>query len=113
MATLKFDEVPYEKVRDGLERKIIHTNNLMTVLIDFTDGPWEQPEPPHSHSHEQTSYVAAGEIIFFCEDEEPVKLKAGDMFAAPSGKKHTIQLLTPTARLVDSFNPIREDFLRK
>lgn len=113
MATLKFDEIPYEKVREGLERKIIHTNNLMTVLIDFTDGPWAEPEPPHSHPHEQTSYVAAGEIIFFCEDEEPLKLKAGDMFAAPSGKKHTIQLLTPHARLVDSFNPIREDFLKK
>ena len=85
----------------------------MTVLIDFTDGPWKKPEPLHSHPHEQTSYVAEGEIIFFCEDEEPVKLKAGDMFAAPSGKKHSIQLLTPRARLVDSFNPIREDFLKK
>ncbi len=112
MATLKFDEIPYEKVREGLERKIIHTNDLMTVLIDFTDGPWAEPEPPHNHPHEQTSYVAAGEIMFFCEDEEPQKLKAGDMFAVPSGKNHTIQLLTPNARLVDSFNPIREDFLK-
>jgi len=112
MATLKFEEVPYQKVRDGLERKIIQTDNLMTVLIDFTDGPWEEPEPPHSHLHEQTSYIASGEIMFFCEDEEPVKLQTGDMFAVPSGKKHTIQLLTPKARLVDSFNPVREDFLK-
>lgn len=112
MATLKFDELAYEKVREGLERKLIHTDNLMTVLIDFTDGPWDEPEPPHSHPHEQTSYVADGEIMFFCEDEEPAKLKAGDMFAVPSRKKHTIQLLTPKARLVDSFNPIREDFLK-
>ena len=111
MATLLFDKTPYTKVREGLDRKIIHTNTLMTVLIDFTDGPWAEPEPPHSHPHEQTSYVAAGEIIFFCEDEEPVNLKAGDMFAAPSGKKHCIQLLTPSVRLVDSFSPIREDFL--
>ena len=111
MAVLKFDEVPYEKVREGLERKIIHTNNLMTVLIDFTDGPWDKPEPPHSHPHEQTSYVAEGEIIFYCEDEPDQHLKAGDMFAVPSGKKHTVKLLTPKVRLVDSFNPIREDFL--
>jgi hypothetical protein len=33
------------------------------------------------------------------------------MFAVPSGKKHAIQLLSPTARLIDSFNPVREDFL--
>ena len=111
MPVLKFDEVPYEMVREGLERKIIHTNDLMTVLIDFTDGPWEKPKPMHSHPHEQTSYVAEGKIIFFCEGEEPEELKAGDMFAVPSGKKHTIQLLTKRARLVDSFNPIRKDFL--
>ena len=113
MAVLKFDEQPYEKVREGLERKIIHTDNLMNVLIDFTDGPWDAPEPPHSHPHEQTSYVAEGEILFLCEGEPDQHLKAGDMFAVPSGKKHTIQLLTPRARLVDSFNPIREDFLKK
>jgi len=112
MAVLKFDEVPYEKVRDGLERKIIHTDNLMTVLIDFTDGPWDEPEPPHSHPHEQTSYVAEGEIIFYCEGQPDQHLKAGDMFAAPSGKKHTVKLLTPKVRLVDSFTPVREDFLK-
>jgi len=111
MAVLKFDDVPYEKVREGLERKIIHTDNLMSVLIDFTDGPWDEPEPPHSHPHEQTSYVAEGEINFFCEGEPDQHLKKGDMFAVPSGKKHTVQLLTKKVRLVDSFNPIREDFL--
>mgnify|MGYP002633622839 CR=1 FL=1 len=111
MAVLKFDEIPYEIVKEGLQRKIIRTNNLMTVLIDFSNGPWEEPEPPHSHPHEQTSYVAEGEIIFYCEEEADQHLKAGDMFAVPSGKKHTIKLLTPNARLVDSFNPIREDFL--
>lgn len=112
MAVLKFDEVPYEKVKEGLERKIIHTKDLMTVIIDFTNGPWEEPEPPHSHPHEQTSYVAEGEIIFYCEDEPDQHLKAGDMFAAPSGKKHTVKLLTKHVRLVDSFSPIREDFLK-
>jgi quercetin dioxygenase-like cupin family protein len=111
MTVLKFNDVPYELVREGLQRKIIHTDNLMTVLIDFSDGPWDKPEPPHSHPHEQTSYVAAGEIIFFCEGEADQHLKAGDMFAVPSGRPHTIQLLTEKARLIDSFNPVREDFL--
>jgi quercetin dioxygenase-like cupin family protein len=111
MAVLKFDDVSYEVVREGLQRKIIHTDNLMTVLIDFTDGPWEKPEPPHSHPHEQVSYVAEGEIIFICEGEDDQHLKAGDMFAVPPGRPHTIQLLTQKARLVDSFSPVREDFL--
>ena len=112
MAKLLFDKVPYEKVRDGLQRKIIHTGNLMNVLIDFSDGPWDKPEPYHSHPHEQTSYAASGEILFFCEGEKEQRLKAGDMFAVPSGIKHTIQLLTKEVRLVDSFTPLREDFIK-
>jgi len=111
MPVLQFDKVPYEIVRPGLLRKIIHTDNLMTVLLDFSEGPWEKPEPAHSHPHEQTSFVSKGEIIFYCEGEADQHLKAGDMFAVPSGKKHTIKLLTEKVRLVDSFNPIREDFL--
>ena len=111
MPVLKFDETPAEKVREGLERKILYTGNLMTVLIDFSDGPWENPEPPHSHPHVQTSYVAEGEVIFYCEGEPDQHLKAGDMFCVPSGKKHTVKLLTQKVRLVDSFSPLREDFL--
>ena len=113
MGVLKFDQVPYEKVREGLQRKIVYTGDLMTVLLDFSDGPWEEKEPPHKHPHVQTSYIAEGEVIFFCEGEPDEHLKAGDMFIVPSGKLHTIKLLTKKARLVDSFNPLRKDFLGK
>ncbi len=111
MPVLKFAETPAEVVRPGLERKILYTGELMTVIIDFSDGPWEAPEPPHSHPHVPTSYVAKGEIIFYCEDEPDQHLKAGDMFAVPTGKRHTVKLLTEHVRLVDSFNPLRKDFL--
>ncbi|MDH5603025.1 MAG: cupin domain-containing protein [Cyclobacteriaceae bacterium] len=111
MPVLKYQDVRPEKVRDGLERKLISGDNLMTVIIDFSDGPWKQPEPPHNHVHEQTSYVAEGEIIFFCEGEPDQHLKTGDMFFVPSGRMHTVQLLTKKVRLVDSFNPPRQDFL--
>ena len=112
MTILKFNETTPEIVRDDLERRIIYTSNLMTVIADFTDGPWSKAEPFHSHPHEQTSYVAEGEIIFYCEGEPDQHLKAGDMFAAVSGQKHTIRLLSPYARLIDSFNPIREEFIK-
>ncbi len=113
MPVLKFKDIPYQKVKEGLQRKIISTSNLMTVLIDFSNGPWEEPEPPHSHSHEQISYVVSGEIIFYCEGGEDQHLVSGDMFAVPSGKMHTIKLLTKEVRLIDSFTPVREDFLEK
>ncbi|OFX60991.1 MAG: hypothetical protein A2066_01925 [Bacteroidetes bacterium GWB2_41_8] len=112
MSTLKFSESTPEIVREGLERRIIYTPDLMTVIVDFSDGPWADAEPFHSHPHEQTSYVASGEIIFYCEDEPEQHLKAGDMFAVLSGRKHTIKLLSPQARLIDSFNPVRKEFIK-
>lgn len=111
MPVLKYDETKPQPVRQGVERKVVHNGDLMTVLIDFNNGPWAEPESPHSHPHLQTTYLAEGEIIFYCEDEPDQLLQKGDMFSVPSGKKHTIKLLTKTARLIDSFNPAREDFL--
>lgn len=111
MPVFKSAEIPAQTVRPGLERSLIHTGNLMTVVIDLTDGPWEEPEPPHKHPHVQTSYVAEGEIIFYCEGEPDEHLKAGDMFAVPPDKLHTVKLLTERVRLVDSFSPLRTDFL--
>lgn len=111
MPVLKFKDAAITRIKEGVERRFIHTPGLMMTVIDFLNGPWEQPDPPHSHVHEQTTYVVEGEIIFFCEGETEQGLKAGDMFSVPSGKEHTIQLLTNTARLVDSFTPIRQEFL--
>lgn len=100
-----------KEIKPGVFRTLMYTDNLMTAVIDFTNGPWQEPEPPHSHPHEQVSYIAEGEIIFYCEDGPERHLKAGDMFAVSSGKKHTIKVLTGKARIVDSFTPLRDEFL--
>jgi quercetin dioxygenase-like cupin family protein len=111
MAILKYDEIPKQQIREGAERRIGHTDNLMIVVVDFYDGPKARPDPPHSHPHEQVSYVAEGEILFVMGDQQ-ARLSQGDMFLVPSGKPHSIQQLTEHVRLVDCFTPIREDFLR-
>jgi len=98
------------EVRPGRKRRILHTDRLMMVVFDFEDGPAAKPDPPHSHPHEQVSYVAAGELLFFLE-EESCRLGPGDMIAVPPGRPHTIQLLTAQARVIDAFTPLREDFL--
>jgi mannose-6-phosphate isomerase-like protein (cupin superfamily) len=102
---------PAVEIKPGVFRSVIHTDHLMVAILDFTNGPWAEPELFHSHPHEQVSYVAEGEIVFYCEGAPEQRLKAGDVFAVESGKKHTIRVLTPRVRLVDSFSPIREDFL--
>jgi len=111
MPVLIENQVTPHAFREGASRRLLHTNDLMVVVIDFFNGPWTAPDPYHKHTHEQISYVASGELIFFCEGEKEKRLSAGDMFSVPSDKLHTIQLLSERARLVDSFNPVREDFI--
>jgi quercetin dioxygenase-like cupin family protein len=111
MAILKYDGMPVEQIREGAERRVGHTDNLMIVVIDFHDGPKDQPDPPHSHPHEQVSYVAEGEILALIDGQQR-RMEPGDVFLVPSGKPHSIQQLTEHVRLVDCFTPIREDFLK-
>lgn len=110
MAVKKYNEMKVDKIREGVERRLGYTDNLMLAVIDFKNGPQTEPDPPHAHPHEQVSYIAEGEIIFFLEGV-PERLGPGDMFVVPSEKPHSIQLLTQQARLVDCFYPIRQDFL--
>ena len=111
MSTLKEIDAFKETIGTGRARYLTHTESLMMVVIDFDDGPSAEPDPPHSHPHEQVSYVAEGELYFFL-DGEKTKLVKGDMYAVPPDVPHTIQLLTRHVRLVDSFTPLREDFLK-
>ena len=113
VAALSRATEPAENVREGLSRRIIRTSQLMSVELDFEGGPWKEPEPFHSHPHEQTTYVASGEVLFCSEGSNPERLNAGDLVAIPSGVPHSIQLLSPSARLVDTFHPVREDFIKK
>jgi quercetin dioxygenase-like cupin family protein len=108
-ATLR-DKTPRQKISPARERYLTHTNHLMMAVLDFNDGPTEEPDPPHSHPHEQITYVAEGRVRFFL-GSQPYDLSAGDMIAVPADVPHSIQLLTAYARLVDTFSPVREEFL--
>lgn len=98
------------EVSAGVHRKIMHLNNLMMVIIDFTNGPAQQPDLPHSHPHEQISYVAKGELNVFINGECTF-LKEGDSFSVAGGIPHCIQTLSAHVRLIDTFSPIRQEFL--
>ena len=111
MGAVKQAELTPQVIAQGRTRYLAHTDNLMMVVIDFNDGPSSKPDPPHSHPHEQISYVASGEINFFL-DNEPVRLGPGDMFTVPANVPHAVQLLSEYVRLIDSFTPIREEFLK-
>lgn len=103
-------EADRHTISPGRVRYLTHSDHLMMVVLDFDDGPGAQPDPPHSHPHEQITYVAEGRVRFFVGDAA-YELGAGDMVVVPPDVPHSIQLLTAHARLVDTFSPVREDFL--
>lgn len=105
------NDAPRHPISAGRERYIAHGDNLMMVVIDFDDGPAAQPDPPHHHPHEQITYVVEGRAIFFLGDT-PHEIGAGDMVVVPPNVPHSLQTLTAHVRLVDTFHPIREDFLK-
>ena len=111
MSFLKEESIDKEIIGSGRRRYLSHTDNLMMVIIDFDDGPSPAPDPPHSHPHEQVSYVAEGELIVHIGDEA-TELRRGDVFAVPPNVPHTVQLLSKHVRLVDTFTPLRRDFLK-
>jgi mannose-6-phosphate isomerase-like protein (cupin superfamily) len=113
VAVMRRASEPAERLREGWSRIIIRTDHLMSVTLDIEGGPWNEPEPFHTHPHEQTTYLASGEVLFCSEGNTPERLVGGDLIAIPSGVPHSIQLLSASARLVDTFYPVREDFIKK
>ena len=82
----------------------------MMVIVTFEDGPAIAPDEPHQHPHEQITYVAEGKVKFFIGDEA-FELEKGDMIVVPCNTDHSVQTLTSYVRLVDTFHPLRDDFL--
>lgn len=106
------NETKVVKVAEGVYRKVYYLTNIMTVVIDYTEGPMEEPDPVHTHEHEQISYVAKGQLFIIIGDKKK-HLKKGDIYYIPSNIPHAVQILSKNVRIVDSFSPIREDFLSK
>jgi quercetin dioxygenase-like cupin family protein len=104
------DSVIEQRVSENFRRRIVHLENVMVVVCDFLNGPMKEPDTLHSHTHEQITYVAEGELIFY-KDGKEYHLTKGDLITIPSGIMHCVKTLSREARLIDSFSPIRKDFL--
>jgi len=110
MDTIKRSEITPVEIGPKRTRYLAYTDNLMVAVINFEDGPTSEPDQPHAHPHEQITYVESGEVLFFLGNES-TQLGPGDMFTVSPNQPHSIQLLTKHVRLIDSFTPVREEFI--
>ncbi len=104
---IKSSDIPVENVSPGLSRQIMgYDSDIMLVKVDFEKGGIGEP---HSHPHQQVSYVVSGKFEVTINDKTEV-LGPGDAFLIPSNALHGAVCLE-AGTLIDTFSPLREDFL--
>lgn len=81
---------------------------LMLVEFCFAKGGIGEP---HKHEeHEQVGYVARGSFEITVGDQTRIA-KAGDCYYAPKNTMHGVVALEDDSVIIDTFYPIRKDFL--
>lgn len=100
-------EIPWQELGEGVRRKIMsHDDQVMLVHVDFETGAIGKP---HTHPHLQCTMVASG-VFDVTIGGQTRRLKTGDTFFVPTNVLHGVVNIT-AGRLIDSFTPMREDFL--
>ena len=101
------NETEIEDIGGGLKRQMLGYNQeLMAVKIWFSEGAIGYN---HKHRHSQVTYVVEGEFHFNIDGVTKV-LKAGDSCLIPPFADHGATCHTGGI-LIDTFSPLREDFI--
>ena len=100
-----WEDQPWERVRDGVERKLFSGEGATLQLTRLMPG--HEPRP-HSHPHEQIAYVLDGQIDFYIEGVA-TRLCAGSMLVIPPATRHWGEVVGDTPVLnLDVFTPRRD-----
>lgn len=102
------NEMPWENVGEGVNRQIMaYDGQLMMVKVKFDKGA---VGAMHEHYHSQATYVVSGKFELTIGDEVKV-IEAGDGYYVAPDVLHGCVCLEPGI-LIDTFSPVRADFLK-
>jgi len=101
------DKMEWEKLGGGVSRKFLgYDNQIMMVLVKFDEGALGAP---HQHFHTQATYVVSGKFEFEIDGVKQI-VKGGDGVYIEPNLLHSAVCLEE-GMLIDTFSPVREDFL--
>ncbi|MCH8195441.1 MAG: cupin domain-containing protein [Chloroflexi bacterium] len=106
MKLIAWDEVPEERLAQGIKRRIITGDKVMLGRLFIPKGA---RVPAHRHENEQISHVLSG-LLRFVVDGETVMVGAGETLHIPANVEHSAEALEDTDD-IDAFSPIRTDWL--
>lgn len=101
-------EMPWENPGPGITRQIMaYDGQLMMVKVVFEKGA---VGTMHEHYHSQATYVVSGKFELTIGDEKRI-LTAGDGYYVAPDELHGCICLEAGV-LIDTFSPVRADFLK-
>lgn len=107
-ANFQFEaEMVWDDLGGGIQRQIMaYNDHIMMVKVQFEAGA---VGAFHTHPHSQVTYVASG-LFKFTTDGETQLVRTGDGVYMKPGVLHGCECVEAGV-LIDTFNPLREDFL--
>ena len=105
MQPIELSAIAPRETVPGYSGRFIHTAGMTLAYFEITAG---SASPEHAHVHEQVSQVLEG-VFQLTVAGEPIILKPGSVLVIPSNVRHSGLAITD-CKLLDIFNPVREDF---
>ncbi|KPM30543.1 Pectin degradation protein KdgF [Croceitalea dokdonensis DOKDO 023] len=100
-------ELEWENLGGGVSRKFLgYDNQIMMVRVKFEKGALGAP---HQHFHTQATYCVSGKFEFEIDGVKKI-VEAGDGVYIGPNLMHSAVCLEE-GELIDTFSPVREDFL--
>jgi len=99
-------ELPWERVTDKIERRVLSGRQGMIVWWKMRAGAHAAA---HQHPHEQIAWILRGKMDFRIGNERR-SMVAGDVAVIPGNTEHE-GIFPEETEVVDIFAPPREDFL--
>jgi len=108
---VNWEKMPWQKVRDGVERKIF-TGEGATLTLNRLQ-PGHEPKP-HHHPEEQISYIVSGGQLEIHVDDQLFKLTSGGLIVIPPNIVHWGQVVgNDVVMNLDVFTPKRMEYVKQ
>jgi quercetin dioxygenase-like cupin family protein len=102
----RWNDIPRQQLAPGIERRFLTASRMTIARFALARGA---VVPPHSHDHEQVSYVVSGALRFRVAGEETL-VRAGEALQIPTWAEHSVEVVED-AEVIDVFSPVRQDWI--
>tara|TARA_Y100000588_G_scaffold379139_1_gene460811 strand:+ start:306 stop:665 length:360 start_codon:yes stop_codon:yes gene_type:complete len=107
MPFIDWNAIPTNEVAPGVRIRAPFGENLMISLLEMDEGAVVNR---HSHPHEQGGIMLEGTMELSIGDETRL-VEPGEAYLIPPHVPHRAVAVGGSARALDIFSPVREDYV--